>query len=469
MNKKFILIAGMMCVFLMTSCTQTSEKCKSPTVFIGDKCCVDSDSDQICDDTKITPEEKSVESLPESENTSIINEEKPETEIGGLLPERKFGMEQLSAELSRIMNKSIILKEDNIRTDQFIKDMHQKSHTFLTNNNEFRDWVIEYIQNPDEQIESIQEFYDYIEADKWTGWNYYVNETTWKWLYPPITEQELKEIDQNYNFNTNYRGEIYSAWVDIDVKEKGFQTESLPIAEYQLITMILSSPPQEKRYWLGNWEPFLIVYKIPCTKDIIIYHRPDYKYVIEASFWNYKKDEITNTWQREIDGMKSKSVPRIKEILKFCGVKEDAVNYGEFKESSSTTQKVHNWKVYYARVFNYSLEAEANVLPADPDNETFKIKMVNISMTSFLDEEYFLSLRVKIELETDGKKRYYYDASLSPQGKFLYGEKKSVELSVRQNERIRKNTSMIIRPYYGETDGGFYQYFIGKPKILKLT
>ncbi|MBN1792805.1 hypothetical protein JW826_03935 [Candidatus Woesearchaeota archaeon] len=383
------------------------------------------------------------------------------------LPDRDFEVDELFIFISNMTGTPKIFRADN-RTD-FSQDMKKKGHIFYTSNNQFKNWVVEVIENKDDQLVDGQAFYDYAGGQNWIGWKYYTNQTWWDFIHDPLTEKELENMLPQYNYKTKYRTDLYSDWIDRNEKEEAFENNLGKFLRYQLIA-IEFTPETEDHYWIGNWGvPFMQIYKIPCTKDTIVYYRPDYKYTNEAGFANQKIESVLKLWDGELQVSLKEVTPYSEQIMEYCGVSKETFQDVDFQDYENHAVKVFNWKVYFFALFNYSMEAQANIEPIKKDEDIFKIEQLNLTFKTFTDERDLRSLRVKIELENEQRSMIEYGDFIIVSEKMDAGDTFNKSVSV-DHSPFRKNTTLILRPYYGyEESIDAYKYYLGEPIRVPLT
>lgn len=470
-------------LFLLVGCTlqqpHINVVCNKPYIQIGTECCLDNNNNSVCDkDESISQDNKTdTQGQPsilteEPEEPEIVKEQETDKERQETntppneLPERGFSIEELSAFINKMSGSSKFLEYD--LNTSYANKLKENNHLVFTNNNQYKTWVIEVINNKEGSLETINDFYNYVKAENWEGWKFYVNETSWHWLHTPLTENELKEAVPDYDYKTRYRTDLYSSWIDHDVTEKVINYLNKTILQYRMETMIFT-PEQEDGFWIGNWENFKLIYKIPCTKDIIVYYRPKYDTTAEAYFISQKKDGVMDFWERDIEKILPTTLNYSKQIMDFCGINQEMFENAAFNGYDEHNKLVHNWKVYYALVFNYTFNANVTLKPSDPDNETFKIDHINITFISYEEESVLKTLRVKIELETEMKTYDYGEATIYV-GNVNPGyviKKNGISF---EHEKFGKNTTIIFKPYYGTKETpDYYKYHIGQPIRKKLT
>jgi len=476
-DKKYLVLILLSIIIILSSCsTKTDFVCNKPHIQIGTDCCLDYNHNSICDKDETALEEKEETVGEEPEVSAIIEEESEETKkeveiFSNELPERTFTIEELGKYISKLVNFTHVFREDNSTKDydKYVIELKKKDNILLTSNNQHKGWVIELINNPKNNLETTDDFYNYVRADNWKGWRYYVNETRWGWLHKPLTKEELEEIVPNYDYKTRYHTDIYSAWIDHDVYEEVINTSRGKILQYRMEAMLFT--PEKEGYWIGNWENAKLIYKIPCCKDIIIYYRPMWRMGFGyTGHVNQKKETAKKNWERDIQGRLPEVIKYSEKIMEFCGINKKMFQNVSFKNYEYHEQLVHNWKVYYATVFNYTFDADIKIKPTDPDNETYEIEFINVTFISYENETYFKSLKLKIELEIYGVKMDYHDIALKS-GNTYFGEiiKKSF---VPPDRSFKTNTTIILKPYYkyygAEDVIEAYKYYIGKPLRKKL-
>ena len=458
----FIILSAI----LFSACTANSV-CEPPEKLIGDECCIDRDADSSCDVEEVKNQDEQVQDEMKSNEEAISDknmhneEERQNTAV--LLPDRNFSIEQLSAEISRITGYDELLKEHQ-GFEEYTEALRKKGHKIYTNNNQYKTWVVEVINKEEEQIDTTSEFYDYVNARDWDGWRYYVNETWWKHLRPPISESELKEILPDYKYKAGYFSETQSNWVDHDIRETVKETpDGRKMLQHDMTTLILT-PEKDDGYWIGNWEPFFLIYKIPCTKDMIIYYRARYDKNDEGRYWNKKKSEVIKDWEREI----SAKLPEIKDeadqLMEFCGISKEHFEQSSFIAYENSEKLVHNWKVYYATLYNYSISVNGLVKREHPNDDKFTIDHLNISFTNNEDEPYLWILRVYIEIEDRGREGEYGDFGLiSSKPKQGHQVRKTISVD---HEHFLENATLVLKPYFGyEQNTEHDRYYLKTERI----
>jgi len=479
MEMKIKLIFGslLVIIFLITGCTAPTDSdnfvCNKPYIQIGQECCLDNDDNAICDKDEMVQSTSTNQTINEAENIqeTVVNEENQTVNAeSNALPNRAFSIDELSAFITKISGAPKLYIDNS--SDKYIKTypdiLKEKNHVLYTNNNQYKIWTVEIINNPNDRLETMNDFYNYVRAENWDGWKYYVNLTTWRWLIPPVTEKELKEIIPRYDYKTQYKTYVYSTWVDHDVLEKVINDLNQPVLQYRLETIIFT-PEEENGYAIGNWEALKLIYKIPCTKDIIVYYNPKWDSYDDASIWNQNKDEILKFWERSINQKMPTSLKYAHEIMNFCGITNTSFSNTFFQDYEKHERLVHNWKIYFAKIFNYSFDAEVVVKPTSPDNKSYEIDHINMSFVSHDVEEDMKSLRVKIEIETAGNTYDYGDIKLYS-GNTYPDTEKNMTISLTHNE-FGKNTTIVFKPYYGYI--GYtdipeeYKYYLGGIPLRK--
>lgn len=370
-------------------------------------------------------------------------------------PVRNFTIEDLKQKIIEVEGIESNFREDN-RSLQILEEIREKGEVVHTSNFEMKNWVIHIVNEP---INNIQDFYDYVRTPKWKMWRYYINETAWGWLYPEIDEDELKKILPYYN----YKEYIKIPVLDLDIYEN---TEKLSYGDIIRFRQDMHLYGQFG-YWQGNWEPSLVIYKIPCTKNIVVYHRPRWRigfgYTGHA---NQKRESAKKNWARDL-ALELPNMDTIAgEIMDFCGVKKAMFN-GYSPAYEKHQRLVNSWKVYFRMVFNYTFDAD---IKAKTYGEKFKIDTVDITFTP-LDPNDFMKksyLSVKMWINDSGKIEEYHDFFVKG-GKMSVGESVIKHIEKETPRPFKANATMIFQPYIGWEDlGSAYSYDIGPKLTYKI-
>ena len=120
---------------IISGCQVNPPLCQEPMTYLGGTCCQDRDNNQICDSDNDNITEKQSEHLDSefniSENFSGNNTEKNTVKPLHELPDRTFGLEDLSGEISRITDKKEFLREEerNLTYVELLKSQDRKIYT----------------------------------------------------------------------------------------------------------------------------------------------------------------------------------------------------------------------------------------------------------------------------------------------------------------------------------------------------
>jgi hypothetical protein len=450
---------------LLAACTSQQPVCNSPYMLHDGACCLDENSDQLCDNLKTEP--KPAEDAVKAETPPVIAqaEEKTKTEppvSKNELPDRNFTLEQLESYIEGISDFPYNFEEENNK-EPIVLEALSKNQKLIRSNQAEKNFVIHTF--PANSFDTMKDFYTFVKAPKWQYWRYYINETSWILLQPPLTASELKNILPNYDYDQYYRNDEYSTWVDYDIKETPIETSQGTILEYDMESMVMS----QFGYWQGNWEPAYLIYKIPCTKDIVIYHKPRWSEYGDTTYANMKKAEVNVQWQRDIERMRIKVINYSESIMRFCGVQKSMYDGVRFTGYSQSVKVVQNWHVFYRTIFNFSFAA--SFLPGTVVRNGYEKSNISMSFIHYdkTDEGFYResNLMLKLQYNSSGRITDLDDTYVIPGLGVIYNERYSRNFV--EDKSIPLNSTLILWPYFGYLDEPENQkFYIGAPVQLKV-
>jgi len=478
--KKGLIILLLVLLVLTTSCVEEEISCNKPYILKGTECCLDQNDNQVCDSEEVIHEEEIIEPTEEveeelEENISIIlndsseHIETIESLISNELPDRNFTLQQLEDFIDGMTDFKYFFKEEN-NSEPVVIDLRNKNHTLIRSNQIEKNFVIHFINNTEDLLQDMKDFYAFVKAPDWQVWRYYINETEWGWLYPELSEEELMAILPKYDYRKYYKNDQHSIWIDYDVTEKPVVTSLGTILQFNMESMVLS----QFGYWQGNWEPSLLVYKVPCTKDIVVYIKPrwseDFGYTGHA---NQKKEAANKNWERDIERKKPEMINYSDQIMEFCGIRNSMFNGIKFKSYENSTKLVHNWNVYFRLLYNFTFNV-TNITVVETD-KGYKVTGVNVSFISYDGKDFevfnrFTHILVKMEINDSGRIDLYHDTFIKPGLWFKVGERFDRYIEKEYKFTFGENATMIFWPYFGRDELAERQkYYLGDPVIVKIS
>jgi len=457
---------------LISGCSQQII-CNKPYILVGTECCLDNNNDSICDEDEVMPtnnikEEKSNEQAIVEDTSEIqtpIVSSSDELIQSNELPTRNFTIEELQDFINELENRINLFTPEDDENIPYVIEAKNKGQSLVRTNKETKYWVIHIINDSNKQLEDANDFYNFVKSPDWQAWRYYINETTWKWLYKPLEEDELKELLPKYKY-IDYINSMNSDWVDYDVEENPVTTSQGNILKFDMGAMIFD----QFGYWQGNWENQKLIYKIPCTKDVVVYLRPRWGIGLgNTGHWNQKKETAVKNWEEDVRLTEPKILNYSNEIMRFCGIKKNMFEEVDFDSYEYHSTLVNNWKVYFRVLFNYSFDVDFSIKEGSYP-KTYLLKDINLTFVSY-DKNDFLKncyLSVEILINDSGKVKDYLDQSIKG-GRIKVEEKVTKFLEKDSSESFGENATIIFKPYLGWEDvGENYKYYIGSPIVKKV-
>lgn len=443
--------------------------CKPPYIRYSSACCLDKNANKICDEHEETTEEK----IEKEIDIEPVIEEKIEAKplLINELPDRNFTIEELQNFLNELTYHEYKFETINKSAElyPYEKKLLNQNHNLFWSNNKDKAFVIHEIREKEEQLETIEKFYNFAKAKNWETWKTYINQSDWNLLMDPLSEEELKKILPEYPYK-DYSNYVHSDLVDINIKEITKKTpQKRQVLEWYMTTMIFD----QFGYMQSNWESFLLIYKIPCSKDLIIYYRPRWETDFQMTWFNQKKESIDRTWENGLMPVRSKYINYSEKIMDFCGINSEIFNNVNFKSYESLDKQVFNWQVYFRLFYNHTFNANVSIKETNRENQ-YMIDKISAKFISY-DEyalpylsSYKLPLSMRIIINDSGNLEEFFDAS------FRYrllkkGEIIEFDYGNDHNFKFSNESSIIIMPYFGwEDTSKVWRDYIGPPLIKKL-
>lgn len=358
-----------------------------------------------------------------------------------------------------------------------MEHVNSEKNLFITTNSRKR-WGVQILE---EKLETWQDFVDFVSLTNWNVWDDYLDKEKINKLHPRLTESELDMFNYEFMDNgllritphsfENYKDEL--TLIERDISTEWVQTKRGLLPFYKVTYSIID----QFGIWKSNYVKPLLVYIIPCTENMVVYHYPkdsDYEFSVQGS----KKDEVLKKWSGQIQSQTAENVERIDKILDFCGIENIGI---ENPISRKVTKKLSlNWRYYYQKMFNHTLTVNFNI---ESQNSVKYIRGINYRLAIGEDEiivskpetrDLFLNFLV---FQKQGDFDYYkiYEDILLSNTKTILGGSVFNKNKPSINARINNTSPLFYMPYIihwkQESGGGEIErdfYFIGSPDYYNI-
>ena len=277
----------------------------------------------------------------------------------------------------------------------------EPSHPDYVRSSHLKYYVIHTINGKEEHITNAQDFCKKYCGANWEGWQYYVNMSNYKWLFPPLNKNNFSNeyLYRDYILNTDY--------VNFTFLETSFDVEYGKVLEYQLISWRLDN---SLKYFEGARDGTFLIYKIYCSPNMTIFLTPRwevYKMYLPAATLS----DSFSTWNYYIISIREEFLNMSNELLKRCPVEKEFFENYDFPDYSKSELLTDYWKVYYTKRFNLT-----NSLQASAENKSdgrFILKKVNVSFMNvdvydFWNAETDEGVNLRIDVIADGNRETEY-------------------------------------------------------------
>lgn len=352
-------------------------------------------------DIEIPSEETPLQPSPEEERSvddtaSSIEEasQQDETKAISEIPERTFTLEQL---------KGII---KNIDGTEFSEEVKLADGTFSMSQGTRNTWAIHTLDNGHE-LKSFTDFYRYVRPSSWDLWKRYINQNTWNLLHDKLGEDEVNTLFPSYGLSqfdlspcdwdyviTTYGYNKKLAFsvkdyedysdnhqdIEWQMSENAYKINNLIIPEFQMLSNFYSKVGT----WEGAWERPILIYKIPCSTDTIVYYFPKDAEMSLFSSSTQKRDTWKNNWDYMLSSGREGFKSKIMKVLDFCGVDTENVPKSNFLYFSKDKHMAYEWRVYYRKYFNHSFDVKVSTeTRKNSFSESPALAGINLSFISF--------------------------------------------------------------------------------------
>ncbi len=417
-------------------------------------CCLG--DEPICNNTV----ETYVEPVIVEENITV--ESKPTGEF----PERNFTYKELFSYINNITDSDFKFKADN-RNLSYIQELKNKDHHIFVSNKDYPLWVIEVINDSDDQIKNSTMFLEYTRLPGWDGYEYFLNDTWWYRTMPPMTEKELEEKMPGYDWK-DYR--IHdSEWIRRIWIQKALNTSLGVIPDTQYQGRVFD----QDGYWVSNFDSSMALQVIPCTKDIIIYQ--NFESTVTTQTYNLagaNEDALLNNWETLIDYQRKTMTNQTELVMEFCGITKEMLEGSRVRDIMYNDTLVYNWKLFYKLRYNFSFFINNVSLdkPRDGYNwmKSVNVTFINLEQNYLNEVNYWSSyVSVKVLINDSGKIEEYFDGFIK--GEALDPGESVTKYFEKESSRFKDNATLIFYPYFGYPDlAEPKRSYLGDPVVYEL-
>ena len=363
---------------------------------------------------KIQVEKKEVESKKDLQIKIVENKTKEKSQ-------NLQNLSRLEDDINEVMETLYAFKRD-------------PSYPNYIRSNEMKYYVLDTISDGKDFISKPEEFCDKYCAKNWNGWKYFTNMTIYR-AFIPILGPE------NFSNEYNYRDYLsYVVLINRTLIETPFDLPNGKVLEYQLLVW-----DQDSYGTFKGAEQTLLVYKIYCTPNTIIFLRPKWD-IFTMQFPSASMWEVHRTWNNYLPVIRKDLLNRSNELLKKCPENKEVLKDYDLPSYSETEMLSVYWKVYYEYYFNLTSNLKIGAVPSTY-NDKYLLKQINVSLTN---NDFFelYDVDLKVSATPDGHSETdYFDNSVA--GIFRPGDSISYNLSNKEVE-FSKNIEVDVVLYTEE-------------------
>ena len=425
-------------VFL-TALVSCKPICSPPYIeYKASNCCLDVNNNKICDS-----DEKKQSAPVQTPLGKAVNQVLPEindTEF----PARTFALIKFEKFLNNLSKVDYDFQTEESNSTRGL-ELQNRRESLVRSDNSNKAFVLHVLSQP--RLSNATEFASFVSSPVWDAWHYYINDTMFHWTYRPLLESELASLLPGYSFD-KYVGKD-STWIDYDVYENPIYTSLGTVFEYRLETTIYD----QYGYMQGNWQDPVLLYKVPCTNDMVVYLRPkvgiDFGSLVQL---NQKKAVVEENFAREIAGRRQQMISEAEAVMRFCGIKKSMFSGYQFESFEQHEHLVENDRVFYKLLYNYSLNIGLLLKDAGP-KDMYKIQSLNITFAQ-LDKNKglgFTHISAKVFFQSLGSYVEYRDIQIFG-GTLQTGVPVSRYDSQSSKVMFDVNSTIVVRPYMGFAD-----------------
>lgn len=368
---KGILISLLCILVLIVSGCERKVECEKPYIKVGVSCCLDENDNSICDKDETVEEDFEAE-IPK------IDVEKEHPEGNKESDFKSYNLEKLGRDINAISKKHYIFRQDE-EDQQYYDGNSQKFY------------VVDVLED---KVYDSKEFYERFSAKNWEGYLHFLNATDMGVLHPPLTED-------NFSNEKDYKEYVQERYlVEQTFVENTIDLENGKVLEYQLLNWVYDPFGNFK----GSWQDTLLIYKIYCSPNLIVFIRPDWT-KLGFSLSGADSDTIRKNWESSINELRQEMLDTSNKILKTCPVNKDFFKDIPSEKFESSETLAYYWKTDYQFYWNLTTDISTEI---EPSKEEYLLKRVNISFTNNEPRTLWGDLLLDIDTVSDGKESYEF-------------------------------------------------------------
>lgn len=262
-----------------------------------------------------------------------------------------------------------------------------------------------------EPLVSSAEFVEMFNAENWPHEGRFVNLSAYNHLFKPVPDQSFS----NSILLQEYRQE--GTFVQKETHERTFLLDNGKVIEYQQ----LNWEYDRYNYFKGEWQENVVVYKIYCNPELIIYLRPEDKDT-RINVLTAKLDDVQRVWETNVQDFRPAMLQKANRILKSCAVEKSFFADMPNAESDTNIVYSHHDPTYLQLYWNMVTTIDSPIKRSIEKKEFNTVDYIRVSFEN--KEEDMIKGPLFIDIRTiadDGHERdYVHDKRIV--GNFLSGE-----------------------------------------------
>lgn len=279
----------------------------------------------------------------------------------------------------------------------------EPSHPDYVRSSFLKYYVIHITKNKEEFVDNVGEFCEKYCAANWDGWQYYINMSDYRSLFPLLSRSDFPTEEK-------YREYLRDAtYVNYTFVETSYDLEHGKVLEYQLLSWRIDN---SLKYFEGARDGTFLIYKIYCSPNMTILIMPRWE-VYKILLPSMTLEDSYKTWKSYIISIRSEFLNKSNELLKKCSVNKEFFENYEFPDYHKSEMLTDYWKFYYGKMFklNSLLSASAKL----KSGGKYVLNQVNVSFTNSEDIDFWNAevgegVNLKIDVTADGEREIsYYD------------------------------------------------------------
>ena len=180
-------------------------------------------------------------------------------------------------------------------------------------------YVIHTTKNKEDFVDNVNEFCDKYCAANWDGWQYYINMSDYRSLFPLLSRSDFPTEEK-------YREYLREAtYVNYTLIETSYDLEHGKVLEYQLLSWRLDN---SLKYFEGARDGTFLIYKIYCSPNMTILIMPRWE-VYKMFLPSMTLEDSYKTWNYYIISIREEFLNKSNELLEKCPANREF--FGDYK------------------------------------------------------------------------------------------------------------------------------------------